>query len=198
MTHNTTECQQRLIDLKFLPPLKADGKSAADGTFGTDSLAAFNRFLAQKGKPPIGPKEWTLTQISAALFPEDAPPPPAPKPPSIFSTLSVVLSILQVLKGRPMDTSASNWFSSLVASTAGQYVIAMVATWIANKLGLDPTTGHVTVEGVIVQLLGVIPMILGIREAAKSKVVVNGTKVSLKSMPVADQQTVAQIAAKNS
>ena len=97
-----------------------------------------------------------------------------------------------------MDTSASNWFSSLVASTAGQYVIAIVATWIAQKLGLDPTTGQAPITAVIVQILGVIPMMLGIREAAKSKVVVNGTKVSLKSMPVADQQAVAQIAAKNS
>lgn len=124
---------------------------------------------------------------------------PLPKP-SIFSNLSMLLSIFnlwQSLKGNPMDTS-NNWFSTLVASTAGQYLIAIAATWIAQKLGLDPTTGHVTVAAVIVQVLGIVPAILGVIEAAKSKVVVNGVKVSLKSMPTTDQQAVAQIAAKNS
>ena len=97
-----------------------------------------------------------------------------------------------------MDTIASgNWLSSLVASTAGKYLVTFLATWLASKLGLDPTTGHVTLEGVLVQLVGVAAGIWGMWEASRSKVVVNGAKVPLKALDPIDQAVISDIVDKH-
>src|SRR5689334_15563883 len=103
MAHNVTEIQQRLIDLGFLEKLKDDGTSNADGRFGTTTLGAYNRFRASKGEPPHTGL-LLLTEISADVFPEDAPP-PAPKasnPITDYLTQLAIKAVLANLKGRPI------------------------------------------------------------------------------------------------
>jgi peptidoglycan hydrolase-like protein with peptidoglycan-binding domain len=91
------------------------------------------------------------------------------------------------------NPASSNWFSMLTGSTFFQYLIAMVATFIASKLGIEKGD----VLALITQIIGIIPAAIGVWNAARSKVVVNGTVVPLKAMPLADQSTVATIAKKN-
>lgn len=82
----------------------------------------------------------------------------------------------------------SQWLSGLVATTGFKYIVAMIATFVASKLGLEAGS----VEGIITQLIGVAAMVWGMWESARSKVVVDGVRVPLKNMPVEDK-----VAAKN-
>lgn len=80
-----------------------------------------------------------------------------------------------------MDIRA--WVSGFVVSTGGKYLIAMAATYIATKLGLEQGA----IEAILVQGIGVIMLAWGAWEASRSKVAINGTKVSLKDLPVSTQ-----------
>ena len=94
---NTTECQRQLIALGYL----ASGED--DGVFGQKTLDGFNHFRASKGEPPIGPHEFTLSQVNADLFPDDVQAAPIPKP-SIFNQIGTLLSLIDLLKGKTMTT----------------------------------------------------------------------------------------------
>lgn len=102
-----------------------------------------------------------------------------------------LLRLLNLNQEQSKVNTSNNWLSSLVASTAGKYIIAMIATFIASKLGLEQGS----VEGILVQLIGVAAGLWGAWEASRSKVVVNGTKVTLDKMTTANQQKVAEAAA---
>lgn len=97
--------------------------------------------------------------------------------------------LLFPLKRRP---DVSKWFTTFVGTTAFKYLVAMLATYIAAKLGLDPVEGKATIEGVISQLVGVAMGIWGMWESTKSKVVVDGHKVKLDALPTPAQNTVVK------
>jgi len=139
------------------------GPDGADGVFGANTQKALFQFQADQRLPPTGQPD---VATAAKLFP--------PKPKGLF----------------PMNIG-SNWFSGIVGSTLFKYAVAIVATWIANKLGLDPASGKATIEGVIMQLVGVAAAFWGANSAAQSKAVVNGHVVQLKDMPSSDQATIA-------
>ena len=74
----------------------------------------------------------------------------------------------------------SNWFSGLVASTMFKYLLAMAATYIATKLGLDKGS----VEGLLTQAVGLALGAWGMWESSKNKIVVDGRRVTI---PPADK-----------
>lgn len=76
----------------------------------------------------------------------------------------------------------SKWLQNFVTGTAGRYLIAMAATWLANKLGFDPTEGRVAIEGVLVQGIGLVALVWGTVEAGREKVVVDGVKTPMKDL----------------
>lgn len=104
--------------------------------------------------------------------------------------LLVELGIHTPRKETPMN---SNWFSSLVTTTAFKYLVAMVATYAASKLGVDKGAA----EGVLTQLVGVVAMVWGMWEGSRSKVVLNGQRVSFSKLPSADQAKVEEVVEKN-
>jgi hypothetical protein len=95
------------------------------------------------------------------------------------------------LREPEMNNTSNNWLSGIVTSTAGQYILAMIATFIASKLGVDK--GDVT--AILVQVIGIVPMIYGMWQASRSKVVVNGTVVPLSHMPEFAKDAVVDAAA---
>lgn len=169
-THTPKEVQEELIRLRF-----DVGPRGADGDFGPDSWKGLNEYLKSIGRTPI-PE--TLQDASHLVM--------------------VLPLIFHPKENNVEDPAKPNWLSGFVLSTAGQYLIAIVATFIASKLGLDPTTGKADVAAVIVQIVGLIPAAWGIWQSAKSKLVVNGVKVSVAKMSPTDQATVAAIADKHS
>lgn len=175
MTRNVTEIQQRLIDMGFLAPRDEKGDRSDDGRFGERSMAAYNHFLASKGKPPHQGMI-LLAELNANLFPEEQ---PAPKPPKPKFTR----------KGNIM----SNWFSSFVTTTAFKYLVAMAATFIATKLGLEKGS----VEGLLTQLIAVAMGAWGMWEASRDKIVLDGKKVSVSHLDAADAKAVKEIVATN-
>lgn len=97
------------------------------------------------------------------------------------------------LTGSSTMSISANWFSTFVASTAFKYILAMVATFIASKIGVD----HASLEGILTQLIGVAAGVWGMYESSKSKIVVNGEKVNLAKVSAADQAKAAEIVAKH-
>lgn len=74
-----------------------------------------------------------------------------------------------------------NWLNSLVASTAFKYLIAMAATWLATKLGVESAK----LEGILSQLVGIAMGAWGMWESSRNKAVIKGVKVDLdKASPV--------------
>lgn len=165
MSRNVTEIQQRLIALGY--PV---GPYGADGRFGTDSLAAYNRFLASKGRPPV--EGVSMAQLNRDLFPEEQPKP--------------------IIKP-PKGNIVTNWFNSFVTTTAFKYLVAMAATYIATKLGLEKGS----VEGILTQLIAVAMGIWGAWESSRSKIVVDGKKVSVSDLSANDKAVVRDIVALN-
>lgn len=94
----------------------------------------------------------------------------------------------------PSMQITSNWLSGLVTSTGFKYVLTAIGTWIAAYFGIE---GDIVVA-VLTQLAALIPAVWGMYEAAKSKAVVNGTRVDISKLPVQDQQTIAKIVQVNS
>lgn len=111
---NVTEIQQRLIDLGFLSP------GGADGVFGTVTLMALNRFLATKGRAPVL-RPPSMADLNALLFPEDQPPAPDP---SIFSRLSSVLALFNLLKGKTVTSDQITGIIRLLLGIASGYLVS--------------------------------------------------------------------------
>lgn len=85
----------------------------------------------------------------------------------------------------------NNWLSGIVASTAFKYVVALIAGFIAAKLGVEKGS----VEGVLTEIVGVLMGVWGMYESSKSKVVVNGQSVQVKHLdPAAQKEVVAAVA----
>lgn len=167
---NSTEIQRWLIAQNYLAAVDDNGRPNDDGVFGTVSLAAYNRARAAKGlKPHEG--ILTLTEINAVLFPEEQP------------------ALAPKRKGNTM----SNWFSSFVTTTAFKYLVAMAATFIATKLGLEKGS----VEGLLTQLIGVAMGGWGMWEASRNKIVMDGKKVSLSHLDASDAKAVKDIVSTN-
>ncbi len=180
---NITELQKRLIALGF--PVGPDG---ADGRFGQDTLDAYNRFRASQGKKPV--KQPNMSELNADLFPEEVPgtKPKPPKKPNLFETLSALKDINDLWKGKPMNSS---WLTTFVASTAFKYLVAMAATYIASKLGLDKGS----IEGILTQLVGVAMGVWGAWEASRNKIVMDGKKVAVSDLSTADKKAVSGMVA---
>ncbi len=87
----------------------------------------------------------------------------------------------------------SNWFSGIVGTTMFKYLVAMVATFIASKLGLE----HGAVEGILTQGIAVVVAAWGMWESSKSKLVVDGQRVLVKDLSASDKATVTSIVNKN-
>lgn len=78
--HTTTECQQRLIVLGYLPETYVDNgitKQSDDGRFGERSLDAYNHYRATLGKGPV--VQASMAELNVDLFPNEFPLDP-PKP----------------------------------------------------------------------------------------------------------------------
>lgn len=117
---NVTEIQRRLIELGFLAP------GGDDGIFGEGSLAAYNHFLASKGKPPhVG--LILLAELNRELFPEEQPS-PKPKPirkPGLFELLASIKTIFDISKGKTMT---SDQIAGVVRT-----LVAALAAYFAGK-----------------------------------------------------------------
>lgn len=151
MTRNVTECQRELIRLGFLESTQPDGTRSDDGRAGQLTFAAFNRFLANKGKPPVDPGDFTLAAINAALWPDEVP--AVATPPSIFNQIGAVVSIINLLKGKTMTNDqitglVRTVLASLLAYVAGKgwipnaspeliasltTVVVAVWSWVSNR-----------------------------------------------------------------
>ncbi len=129
---NVTECQQRLIELKYLSPLNAKGEPNADGRFGALSVDAYNRFRTSRGNPPVFPPVH-LDQLNADLFPEDA---PAPKP-----------------KGNPVNIAS--WFNNAVILGIVRNILMAVGAGLVTKGVIDNAT-LTEVVGAIIAILSAI------------------------------------------
>lgn len=116
MTRNVTEIQRRLFQLGFLRP-----ESEVDGIFGENSLAAYNHYLASKGKPPHT-GQLHLADLNANLFPEEQPA-PEPKPirkPGLFDALAIILTLS---KGKPMTWDTTQQLIRIALYAGGSYFL---------------------------------------------------------------------------
>jgi hypothetical protein len=135
---NVTEIQRRLIERGYLAPLDENGKPNADGTFGTRSRDAYNRFLASQGRPPVNVV--SMVQLNRDLFPEEQPAPKPPKPnplQSIFTGLAMK-AVLNHLKGLPMF---ANLTGHKTVITGIIMVISGAVSLLAPLIGLGDTAG---------------------------------------------------------
>lgn len=140
------------------------GPIDADGIFGTETKKALERFQENSGIPVTGAVDRATEDL---LFPGN------------------------YERRTPSMQLSSNWLSGIVASTGFKYVVAIAATWIAARLGVDAGT----LEGIITQAVALLMGAWGMWEAAKSKAVVNGQNVNLAKLPEADQAKVAEVVA---
>lgn len=143
-----------------------------------------------KSKLIVGePPRYKKGAVVAAPKPTPVAVPPKPAP----------RNILEQVFGKEKkvtDTPKSNWLSSFVGTTAFKYIIAIGAGWLANKLGLDPTEGKASLEGIFSALVSAAMLAWGAWESSRSKLVVDGKKVSVSNMSDADQKIVANIVKK--
>jgi len=169
-----------------------DGKWSGDGT-----MTEYTR-LTKTSTPVWGSavKINVETPLKAALYAPVTPKPaPAPQPPPAASKPPVPISpptppdppkeaAVEVFDAsqddKPKGNPMSNWFSGLVASTMFKYLLAMAATYIATKLGLDKGS----VEGLLTQAVGLALGAWGMWESSKNKIVVDGRRVTI---PPADK-----------
>lgn len=119
---NVVEIQQRLIDMGFLPPRDEQGNRSDDGRFGERSMAAYNRFLASKGKPPHQGMI-LLAELNANLFPEEQPAPASPlRKPGAFDVLALLLTLFNS-KGQTMKWSTIEQLIRIGSYTVGSYFL---------------------------------------------------------------------------
>src|SRR5690348_10306883 len=114
--HTTTDVQRFLIAAGYL----ASGED--DGIFGQKTLDAYNRWRASKGKPQVGPKQFTLTEVNADIWPEEQPPPSIPKL-TIFDQIGTLVSILNLLKGKTMTSDQITGLIRLLLGLVGGYFV---------------------------------------------------------------------------
>lgn len=69
-------------------------------------------------------------------------------------------------------------FSGLVTSTAFKYLIAMVASWVASKLGVE----QLSIEGILTQAVALVAAGWGVWEASRNKIVIDGEKAIVHSV----------------
>lgn len=124
------ECQRELIRLKFLSPTQPDGTPSDDGRAGQLTFAAFNRFLASKGKPPVDPSDFTLAAINAALFPEPAP--AKSNPLTKWLTDLAIKQAVSYLKGLPQMKMLSTGYNTYILA-----VLILLSAAAETFLGID-------------------------------------------------------------
>lgn len=137
----------------------------ADGIFGSETKRVLEAFQARNNLPVTGVVDRATED---RLFPGN------------------------YERRTPSMNINSNWVSGIVASTGFKYFVAIAATWIAARVGVDAGT----LEGLISQAVGVLMGAWGMWEASKSKVVVDGVRVPLPQMSKADQEKVVAIVEK--
>lgn len=87
----------------------------------------------------------------------------------------------------------NNIINGFVASTAFRNAVMALSGWLALKLGLDPTTGSVTISGVLLGLVSLGMALWGVWESTRNKAVVDGKMTPLSKMTPADADKVATI-----
>jgi len=105
--HDATKYQQRLADLSYL------ARDQVDGVFGPISLAAYNRYRATRGLPPVNTT--TLDELESVLFPR----PKLSLPPQ--TGLNILLLVLNILKGKSMSSDVITQLIRIVGYSAGSY-----------------------------------------------------------------------------
>jgi len=138
--------------------------STVDGIFGRDTASAITAMQIKKGYPATGRVDGAIVKD---LFPEG------------------------VATQEKKKVVKSSWLSGIVGTTAFKYVVAMVATYIATKIGID----QASLEALIVQLVGVAAGVWGMWEASKSKIVIEGQKISVNDLTTAQQVEVKEMVA---
>ena len=144
-------------------------KAIPDGIFGGDMMIAL--ILYQRAhKLPATARVDERTQ--ALLFPNNIVPTERKKP-------------------------VRGFLNTFVGSTVFKYLVAMAATYIAAKLGLDPVEGKATIESVVAQLVGFAMLAWGAQESATPKVVTPEGRVTLSNMSAADQAAARALVTQN-
>lgn len=146
------------------------GPDGADGILGSATIAAVVAAREHYALSPPGPR------VDLSLL------------------LALGVSSQTPRKETPVN---STWLSSFVGTTAFKYLVAMAATYLANKLGLDPVEGKASIEGILSQLVGVAMLIWGAWESSRNKVVLNGKRVSVSDLPAEDKSKVAEVVRDN-
>ena len=102
--HDATKYQQRLADLSYL------ARDQVDGVFGPISLAAYNRYRATRGLPPVNTT--TLDELESVLFPKPNP-------------LAILWALLPVFtKGTAMTSEQLQGVARTILAAALPYAIA--------------------------------------------------------------------------
>jgi hypothetical protein len=144
MSRNVTECQQRLIDTGYLPPLNAKGESNADGKFGHDSLDAYNHFRATMGKGPL--LRVSMDELNADLFPTEQRPAPTHVPKPSIPWLTLIGAAFNLAKGKTMT---NDQFGGIVRT-----LLAALAAYVAGK-GWLPNVSPEVITALTTILVGV-------------------------------------------
>ena len=116
MAHNITQIQMFLVgqDIDI-------GPQGIDGRFGHGTLNGVNAYLKREGRAPfVGVP--TLTEVNAALFPEEQPAPPS-KPirkPGLFDALAIILTLS---KGKPMTWDTTQQLIRIALYAGGSYFL---------------------------------------------------------------------------
>lgn len=160
-----TKAARKAIQARLIELGYSCGPDGADGVLGPASVEAIVAFRRDHHLSPEPLVDWDFMQ---ALD-------PIPEPSE---------------KGQP---KMKNWLTGFVGTTAFKYLVAMIATYAASKLGLDPVEGKATIEGVLTQLIGVVMGGWGMWEASRQKIVIGGEKVSVSDLTQTDKATVQAI-----
>lgn len=119
---NITEIQWKLIALGF-----SVGPNGADGKFGADTLAAYNRFRLARGLPAVYGE--TMSELNRLLFPEEQPA-PKPKKPDFFTGLLVNFALSKI-KGLPAMNFLSGYKTYVLA------ILIILCAAAETFLGVD-------------------------------------------------------------
>ena len=104
---DATKYQRFLADRGYL------AADQVDGVFGPISLAAYNRYRATRGLPPVNTT--TLNELESELFPR----PKLSLPPQ--TGLNILLLVLNILKGKSMSSDVITQLIRIVGYSAGSY-----------------------------------------------------------------------------
>ena len=160
MAYTDTEAKRKAIQQALIAKGYDCGPDGVDGVLGGDTATAIISFRADHGFSPEAIVDGDFIRLLDP-FPE------TPKGP----------------------TAMQNWLTGFVGTTAFKYLVAMVATFIATKLGLDKGS----IEGLLTQLIGVAMGAWGMWESSRQKIVINGEKVAVSDLTQTDKATVTAI-----